>query len=183
MKKFSITTKTGDDGTTRLFSGEKVLKNSARLETYGDLDELVSLLGVARQHVQNKSIQEDILSVQRSLFTVASELATTAEKLTRLKQRVDDQMLQALEGKRVALENKVEIPKGFVIPGGNSLSASYLDLARAVCRRCERKIAGLLAAQEITNEIVLVWFNRLSDYIYLMARFEEKTPLLVKDHA
>ncbi len=181
MKKFSITTKTGDQGLTRLFSGEKVLKNSSRLEAYGDLDELVSLLSVARQHVQNENLKNDILFLQRSLFALASELATTNEKLSRLKRRVDDEMLQTLEDKRVALEDKIEIPKGFVIPGGNSLSASYLDLARSVARRCERKIIGLLEQKEITNETVLVWFNRLSDYLYLMARFEEKIPLLVKE--
>ena len=181
MKKFSITTKTGDQGFSRLFSGEKVLKNSARLEAYGDLDELVSLLSIARHHVQNEILKDDILFLQRNLFTLASELATTAEKLSRLKTRVDDQMLQALEQKRTALEDQVEIPKGFVIPGGNSLAAAYLDLARCVARRCERKIVGLLEKKEITNEIVLIWFNRLSDYLYLMARFEEKIPLLVKE--
>lgn len=181
MKKFSITTKTGDRGLTRLFSGEKVLKNSPRLEAYGDLDELVSLLSVARHHLQNENLKDDILFLQRNLFNVASELATTNERLSRLKQRVDAPMLQELEKKRVALENQVEIPKGFVIPGGNSLSASYLDLARCVARRCERKIVGLLEQKEITNETVLVWFNRLSDYLYLMARLEEKVPLLVRE--
>lgn len=180
MKKFSITTKTGDQGFSRLFSGEKVLKNSPRLDAYGDLDELVSLLSVARHHVQNEILKEDILFLQRDLFKIASELATTAEKLTRLKTRVDHQMLQTLEDKRMVLEEQVEIPKGFVIPGGNSLSASYLDLARCIARRCERKIVGLLEEKEISNTIVLVWFNRLSDYLYLLARFEEKIPLLVK---
>lgn len=182
MKKFSITTKTGDQGFSRLFSGEKVLKNSPRLEAYGDLDELVSLLSIARHHVQNEILKEDILFLQRNLFSIASELATTSEKLARLKTRVNDKMLQALEDKRAALEERIEIPKGFVIPGGNSLSASYLDLARSVARRCERKIVGLLEQKEITNEVVLVWFNRLSDYLYLMARFEEKVPLLVKEN-
>lgn len=181
-KKFSITTKTGDQGFSRLFSGEKVLKNSPRLEAYGDLDELVSLLSVARHHVQNKIFKDDILFLQRNLFTIASELATTAEKLARLKTRVDDRMLQTLENKRIALEEQVEIPEGFVIPGANSLSAAYLDLARCVARRCERKIVGLLKTKDITNEIVLVWFNRLSDYLYLMARFEEKVPLLVREN-
>ena len=182
MKKFSITTKTGDQGFSRLFSGEKVLKNSPRLEAYGDLDELVSLLSVARHHVQNENLKDDILFLQRNLFNVASELATTNEKLVRLKIRVDDQMLQALETRRIALEDQVEIPRDFVIPGANSLSAAYLDLARCVARRCERKIVGLLEQKEITNETVLVWFNRLSDYLYLMARFEEKIPLLVKEN-
>ena len=181
MKKFSITTKTGDKGYTHLFSGEQVLKNSPRLAAYGDLDELVSLLSVARCQTQNKTLKEDILFLQRSLFTIGSELATTPTKISRLKKRIDDQMLKTLEDKRIALESVVEIPRGFVIPGGNSLAAAYLDLARAMARRCERRIVELSEKKEISNETLLIWFNRLSDYLYLMARFEEKKPVLVKE--
>lgn len=181
MKKFSITTKTGDRGYTHLFSGEQVLKNSSRLAAYGDLDELVSVLSLARNSLQNKTLKEDILFLQRSLFTIGSELATTPQKISRLKKRVDDQMLKTIEDKRTALEDMVEIPRGFVIPGGNSISVSYLDLARAIARRCERRIVELSEKKELSNEILLIWFNRLSDYLYLLARFEEKKPLLVKE--
>ncbi len=181
MKKFSITTKTGDKGYTHLFSGEQVLKNSPRLAAYGDLDELVSVLSLARNHTRNKTLQEDILFLQRSLFTIGGELATTPQKLSRLKKRVNNEMLKILEEKRIALEAIVEIPRGFVIPGGNSIPASYLDCARAIARRCERRIVELSEKKELLNETLLIWFNRLSDYLYLMARFEEKMPVLLKE--
>ena len=71
--------------------------------------------------------------------------------------------------------------RGGIAVSGDHLAAAYLDLARTVARRCERKIAGLLEESTIDNEIVLVWFNRLSDYLYLMARFEEETPTMVKE--
>ena len=79
-QKIKITTKTGDKGTTRLFSGETVSKSSARLETYGDVDELVSLLGIARHHVREERLKEEILWLQRELFIVGAELATTPKK-------------------------------------------------------------------------------------------------------
>ena len=180
MKKPSITTKTGDKGQTSLFSGEKVSKHSPRLETYGDIDELVSLLSIARHHVQNQNIQNEILFIQRSLFIISSELATTADKLEKLPKRVDEAMLNALEKRRIALEEQVELPRGFVIPG-NTLASAYLDYGRAVSRRCERKVVALLEEKIMNNEIPLVWLNRLSDYLYLLARLEEGKSLLVKE--
>ncbi len=181
MNKFSITTKTGDKGTTSIFSGEKVLKNSSRLEAYGDLDELVTILSIARHHVEDRALKDDILFIQRQLFTVSSELATTETKLNKLKNRADQPFLDSLEAKRITLENKVPLPKGFVIPGSGSLACGYLDLARAVARRAERKVVGLLESKEISNTLLLIWINRLSDYLYLMARCEEKTPLMVNE--
>lgn len=178
--KFSITTKRGDKGKTRLFSGEEVSKYSPRLEAYGDLDELVSMLGVARLHVRKEEIKDAILFVQRSLFVAGSELATTKEKLQKLTKRVDGEMLKLLDAKRDALEEVTPIPRGFVVPGG-SLASAHLDHARTVARRCERKIVKLFEDKQIENEMLIVWFNRLSDYLYLMARFEEGKPILVKE--
>ena len=179
-KKNIITTKTGDQGTSLLFSGEKVSKSNPRLEAYGDLDELVSILGVARQYVKHKSITEDILELQRDLFRAASELATTPDKLSKLKQQIDQAFLDKLENKNKTLYEDTNIPNGFIVPGG-SRSSAYLDLARAVSRRCERKIVKLLESGEINNKFLIVWINRLSDYLYLMARFEEDKPTLVKE--
>ena len=181
MKKFSITTKTGDKGLTGLFSGEKVLKNNPRLEAYGDLDELVSLLGICRHHLKDKSLQDEILSLQRDLFVIGSELATTRKGLTRLPRRLDQKMFEEFEKKRLSLEEKVETPKDFVVPG-KTLPSAYFDLARAVCRRCERKVAGLISTKEIENELILVWLNRLSDYLYLVARLQEGQYQMVKEN-
>ncbi len=178
--KFSITTKTGDRGTTRLFSGEEVSKYSERLEAYGDLDELVSLLSVARHQMKNKELIDDVLYLQRTLFVVGSELATTAGKISKLKSRIDENFLKTMENRRSALEDRVKIPDGFVIPGNNPASAA-LDVCRAVSRRLERKIVELFQKKELNNQNLLIWLNRLSDYLYLMARFEEGKPQLVKE--
>ncbi len=178
-KMKSITTKQGDGGLTRLFSGEKVSKNSPRINSYGDIDELVSILGIARQQTKKADIQEALLFIQRSLFIAASELATTSEKLSWLKNRIDNDALKILDDKRDALEKIVTIPNGFIVPA-NTLAASYIDYARAVSRRCERKIIALLEKKIIANTILLIWFNRLSDYLYLLARCEEGSPLMVK---
>ncbi len=173
----SITTKVGDQGTTRLFSGEEVLKNSPRLEAYGDMDELVAVLGVARFHAQKKEVKDALLDIQRALFVVASELATTPKKLEKLPHRVDEAMLNQLDEKRSALEARTDIPGGFVIPG-SSLATSHVEHARTIARRCERKVVTLLEKNIIENKVLLVWFNRLSDYLYLLARHEEDGPTL-----
>lgn len=179
-KKIIITTKVGDRGTSRLFSGEVVSKTSARLEAYGDLDELVSLLGMARYHAKSKRIKSEILELQRVLFMVSSELATTIAKLDKLPKRVDEKFLSDFEKKVQSLYEATPIPHGFVIPG-STLSSCFLDQARAIARRAERKVVKLYEEKEISNEKLLVWMNRLSDYLYLMARFEEEKPTLVKE--
>ncbi len=176
----SITTKKGDTGLSFLFSGERVKKNALRLETYGCLDELVSVLSIARHHVQEKETKENILYLQRQLFVIGSELATSPKGLSRLKIRIDQSALEFFDQKRITLESQTPIPRGFVIPG-NSLGASYIDYARAISRRLERFTVSLKQKKELTNPYLLVWLNRLSDYLYLLARKEERKPLLVKD--
>lgn len=180
MPSFSITTRTGDSGTTRLYSGETVSKASARPDAYGAIDELVSQLGVARCYVRLDATRDAVLYVQRTLFRVASELATTAPHLDRLKQRVDAACLAELDARRDALEATITLPNGFIVPGGEP-SPAHLDLARAMSRRCERLAVALFESGEITNSVLLVWLNRLSDYLYLLARSEETAPMLVKE--
>ena len=152
-------------------------KNSPRLNAYGNIDELVAVLGIARFHAEKKETKEALLFMQRSLFTVASELATTPEKLGRLKKRVDEEMLAVLDEKRQACESKIQIPNGFVIPG-DTLATAHIEHARTIARRCERSVVGLLQEKIIDNKILIVWFNRLSDYLYLLARLEEDKPTL-----
>jgi len=178
--KRSITTKTGDDGTTRLFSGEEVQKDSPRTTAFGDVDELGSLLGVARAHAQHPGISSALVEIQRSLFTVAAELATTEEHVNKLAQRVDDGMLRELDQCREAVEEEIQMPDGFVIPGG-TIGAAHIDHARTVARRCERQIVGLIRDGHIQNMNVLILFNRLSDYLWLLARREEGDAVLPKD--
>lgn len=170
----SITTKAGDDGSTRLFSGEPVRKCSARPEAYGDLDELVSQLGVARSHCGPADlIAPVILSLQDDLFVAGAELATTEAGLARLKRRVDERFVAELDARRDALEASLPPPRGFVLPGANPVAA-HLDLARAIARRLERRVVALHDAGELRNPSLLVWINRLSDHLWLLARKAEQ---------
>jgi cob(I)alamin adenosyltransferase len=174
MKKTeSIPTGAGDKGMTRLFSGEQAPKNSARVDAYGDVDELVGVLGIARAASRLKEVREAILDVQRDLFVIGSELATPAEKIGLLPKRVDVNRVRQMDRQRKTLEARVKRPSGFIIPGENS-AAAHIDLARAVARRCERKVAGLVLDRLLRNQLVLVWMNRLSDYLWLLARYEEE---------
>ena len=177
--KMSITTKTGDHGTTRLFSGEEVSKDSSRPNAYGDLDELVSILGVARCHCPAADTQQAILNLQRELFVAGSEMATAPGGLERLGQRIDAARLADLELLMAELEEAIEIPNGFIVPGGTPAGA-FLDLARSVSRRLERRVVGMCDDGELDNDSLIVWLNRLSDYLYLLARSAEDKPTLVK---
>lgn len=174
-----ISTKFGDTGRTRLYSGETLSKASAQVETLGHLDELVSVLGLARYYSEDADIGQRILNVQRELFTIGSEAATTAGHARELTRRVDQNFVDQLEQQCQSLYAKTEIPKGFIVPG-SSPASSYLDHARAVARRAERSIVYLHDQGLITNPHVLVWMNRLSDYLYLMARYSEENPTMVK---
>jgi cob(I)alamin adenosyltransferase len=180
MKQRSrITTLTGDGGKTRLFSGEEVPKTCRRTEAYGDLDELNAVLGIARLQAEGEA-RDQIFSLQRELFVVGAELATTTGGLDLLPQRADAEMVKRLELLSLDLEKRVTMPRGFVVPGGTP-AAAYIDLARTVARRCERKVVALRDEGEIDNPHLLIWFNRLSDYLWLLARFVEHGSSLIKD--
>lgn len=178
----SITTKVGDKGTTFLFSGEEVPKDSPRTMAYGDLDELVSVLGVARCHVEHEEIKHDILTIQRDLFVAGAELATALDHVGLLKQRIGEGELRHFEARRDALESRIKMPDGFIIPGGSgSLGAAHLDHARTVARRVERRAVTLQRAGLIDNRNLLIWLNRLSDYLWLLARLEEGESLSLRE--
>lgn len=170
--KPSITTKQGDRGTTFLFSGEEISKSSLRTHAYGDLDEVVSALGVARAAVQVPGLAEVILEIQNELFVVASELATACDHVHLLRDRVTPEKVVRLDQIREETEASIVMPKTFILPGG-TLAAAYLDLARAIARRCERKVVHLHEEGLICNPDLLVWMNRLSDTLWLLARKEE----------
>ncbi len=164
---------------TKLLSGEQVPKNSARTDAFGDLDELVSILGVARASSRRKDVREASLDIQRILFVIGSELATSADKVKRLVVRMDAEMVRELDRKHMALQARMKRLNGFIIPGGSS-SAAHIDLARAIARRCERKVAGLVLSGAVRNQLLLVWMNRLSNYLWLLARLEEGKSLALK---
>ena len=170
----SITTRQGDSGETRLYSGESVSKKSRRIWSCGDIDELVSQLGVAYANTSEKDIAliMDIEYIQKTLFTVASEIATLEPKLSTLTKRIDSKEMSILDEKRDLLEEAIDLPKGFILPGATIISA-HLDVCRAMSRRCERTITELYNEGFISNKYILMWMNRLSDYLYLLARYSE----------
>jgi cob(I)alamin adenosyltransferase len=170
----SITTGQGDTGDTRLFSGERVRKSAARPEAYGALDELVSHLGVARSLCgpDHAHLAAELRRLQDELFVAGAELASTAQAVARLPRRVDAALAAALESRRAALERALPPATGFILPGGTPLGAQ-LDVARAVARRVERRVVALHDDGEVANPHLLVWLNRLSDHLWLLARAAE----------
>ncbi len=174
-----IYTKKGDDGTTSLWYGGRVPKDSARTEAYGSLDEACSELGVARALCAggdgSAELAADILRLQDDLFVAGAELATAPEAADRLEDgisRVTDEMVGWAEGLIDRYMDEVELPPKFVIPGGNLLSA-HLDVARTSIRRAERRIATLAEAGELASPTVIHFVNRASDLAYAMARWAD----------
>ena len=174
-----IYTKKGDDGTTGLlFGGDRVSKADLRTDAYGTTDEAVSALGLARASIGAATDRTEVrlaelcLRLQRELFVVGAELATHVERRDRLTDgasRVTDAMTQALEREIDELEQAVEQPKEFVLPG-ESMTGAALDLARTTVRRAERRCVALAAADGLPDSQVVPYLNRLADLLFVMAR-------------
>ena len=175
----SITTKVGDKGSTFLFSGEKVPKDSPRTDAYGDIDELVSVLGVARSQSNRSDIVQTLFWLQVELFVVATELATETASLMLVRERMDEKRVAELDRRRDELEARITMPTGFIIPGGTPVAA-VIDHARTIARRCERKAVGLARNGLIDNPHLIIWLNRLSDFLWLLARYEEGDATVLK---
>jgi cob(I)alamin adenosyltransferase len=172
-----IYTKKGDDGTTSLWYGGRVPKDSPRTEAYGALDEACSALGVARALCAtgdgSPELAADILRLQDDLFVAGAELATAPEAADRLEDgvsRVTPQMVEEAESLIDRYMSEVTLPPKFVIPGGNLISA-HLDVARTVIRRAERRVSTLVEEGEIASETLVHFVNRASDLAYAMARW------------
>jgi len=174
----SIATKTGDAGETSLMYGRRVPKTDARVEAYGCVDELNASLGMARAAASDASaIAAKILAIQKELVTVMGELATAPEDLARYEKDgfrlTKNEMVDRLTNAIDELEkDKSLYEKDWAMPGENVLAAA-LDFARAVCRRAERRVAGLTNEQNFNGEI-LRYLNRLSDLCWLLARVAER---------
>jgi cob(I)alamin adenosyltransferase len=175
----SIVTKTGDKGETSLMYGRRVPKGDPRVDAYGCVDELTAALGLARSISIEKFLSEEILAAQKDLIVVMGELATTPQDRERY---VKDgfhlstaAMVDRITAVIVDLEkDKSLYPKDWVIPGGTSVSAA-LDFARATCRRAERHIATFMADDKDFNPEILRYLNRLSDFLWVLARYAERT--------
>ena len=172
-----IYTKKGDKGDTSLLYGNQVSKDNIAPEAYGSVDELVAALGLIRcEEKLPIEVKDTTLRIQRELFIVGAELATDKEKRSKLvdgKTKVTESMIKMLEKDIDFLTEKNGIPTYFVVPGENVISAKF-DWARVVSRRAERKCVTWYKTLEIEDSKVVTYLNRLSDFLWMMARdFEE----------
>lgn len=169
--KSQLYTRTGDSGTTSLVGGERVKKNSERLEAYGTVDELSSALGAIAS--DTKCVDEakgQILDIQNELFNVGSYLATKpADGQEPACDSLDAARLEQLEGWIDALDEQTPKIRAFVLPGGCELAAKA-HMARTICRRAERRILDL-ADTDYVDPAVIRYVNRLSDYLFILARY------------
>jgi cob(I)alamin adenosyltransferase len=166
-----IYTKTGDQGETGLFGGGRVAKDDPRVDAYGEVDELNAVLGMVRAVEMMPRIDEVLVPIQRDLFSIGALLATPdRDKMHQqlAKARIDGDRIRQLELAIDAGEQELEPLRAFILPGGTPKAAA-LHVARTVCRRAERRVVHLAHDVEIP-EIVVIYLNRLSDLLFVLAR-------------
>lgn len=161
-----IYTKKGDDGTTALMNGKRINKNSLPISAIGDLDELNAFIGLAKSKMNEKNLESQLYIIQSDLFVIGSSLADTnakkswllsIDKISQLEMWIDD------------MEATLPPLKNFILPGGSE-AVALIHICRTVCRRAERALAAL-SEQEKTDEVILKYLNRLSDFFFVCARF------------
>lgn len=171
--RMRIYTRTGDKGETGLFGGGRVPKDAPRVEAYGAVDELNAALGWALASLSNEEVRSRIQSVQPDLFTLGAHLATPPTREGRRRPdlpSLDEGRIAELEAWIDQAEEPLPPLRSFILPGGSPGGAA-LHLARTICRRAERRVVAL-AAEESVPEEILVYLNRLSDLLFVLARLE-----------
>jgi len=170
-----VYTKTGDTGTTALFGGTRVPKDHARIESYGTVDELNSYIGLIRDQEINQHYKDILIEIQDRLFTVGAILATPPEKEVLKNGQKRLQNLGIIESDIELLEKEIDTMEDslpqmthFILPGGHT-TVSYCHITRCVCRRAER-LAVHLSHNEPVADIAIKYLNRLSDYLFVLAR-------------
>ena len=163
---------TGDEGLTDLLGPGRVPKYDLRVQTYGELDEASSALGLARALCRQARTQEIVRRVQHDLYMMMAEIATPPEQLPRLPYRTTAEQVAWLDATIATLEDSVPMPRNFVLPGATPGSGA-LDLARTIVRRGERSAVHLVATGHLPAGEVLRYLNRLSSLLFVLARYEE----------
>ncbi len=172
-------TKNGDEGNTFLLFGQKVSKTDIRVQCYGAIDECISNLGAAyaiSNEKNNSEVADLIIKVQRTLFIISSEIACSKEKYLNLKKNYRYLKKDAIDELEKLIDNYQEItPKinYFVLPGG-SLYSSFIDIARTNCRKSERLCVEIEKKDLLNNKNILIYLNRLSDLLFIIARYIDK---------
>lgn len=175
---FKVYTKTGDKGETGLYGGTRISKASARVESYGNIDELNAFIGVAKSYVTDARVLDQLKKIQFDLFTVGSEAATPVDKLflangnARLPLVISETEIEELENWIDAFEEELEPLQYFILPGGGK-AATHFHVARTVCRRAERSMVFLNESEEVRPELIK-YLNRLSDYLFVLSRYISK---------
>ncbi|HKK46247.1 MAG TPA: cob(I)yrinic acid a,c-diamide adenosyltransferase [Balneolaceae bacterium] len=166
-----IYTKKGDTGETSLFGGDRVSKSTKRINAYGTVDELNSFLGLAASRGLSEKGADYLRKIQELLLVLGADLATPLSKKTRIK-RIAEDNIRFLEDAIDDLDDELEPLKNFILPGGSQAGAT-LHIARTVCRRAERAVVSCNETENISDE-TLTFLNRLSDFLFVIARYENK---------
>ena len=175
---FKIYTKTGDKGETSLYGGTRVSKAAARVESYGTLDELNALIGLAKSEISDEKVLSQLQKIQFDLFTVGSEAATPTDKMllangkNRLDLMISEKEITELELWMDDFDAELEPLRFFILPSGGKAAAT-LHVCRTVCRRAERAMVFLNETEEVRPELIK-YLNRLSDYLFILARYISK---------
>lgn len=170
-----VYTKRGDDGTTGLLYGGRVDKDDARTDAYGTTDEAVSALGLARAQLGDGEWSQRVLAAQRALFVLGAQLATHPDHWTQLTDEVSrctPGMVTGLEAAIDELTERYPLPNEFTVPG-DSRAGAALDLARTIVRRAERQVVRMHRDELLPDDVPLRYLNRLSDYLFVLARSVE----------
>jgi cob(I)alamin adenosyltransferase len=173
-RKSMLYTRTGDDGTTALFGGKRVSKDDPRVEAYGAVDELNSVIGVAVSVMRQRRLISALQGIQNELFNIGSELASAGAKRADVAALFTDaeQKIEALEALTDEYDGKLPALRTFILPGG-SRAGALLHLCRTVCRRAERSVVTL-GRKEAVRPAIGAYLNRLSDLLFALARYENR---------
>ncbi|MBI2940507.1 MAG: cob(I)yrinic acid a,c-diamide adenosyltransferase [Chloroflexi bacterium] len=169
-----VITRTGDDGTTSLLGPDRVAKDHPQVEAFGAIDEATSAIGIARALVNDLAVRDLLLNVQQDLYLLMADLALPPRNWERATWRIGPDKVQWIEQRAAGLQATAAIEPRFVIPG-ETLPSAGLHLARAIVRRAERRVVALRRLGLLGNPTALPYLNRLSDLLFIAARYLEET--------
>ena len=171
IKLNKIYTKTGDGGDTALGDGERVLKDSLRVSAYGNVDELNASIGIITLYA-NTELKRKLKNIQNDLFDIGADLCVPISEKNKDRLRLSTNQIETLELEIDEMNSILEPLNSFVLPGG-CRSATFLHMARTICRRAERSVVSLRSKEKI-NDNTLVYLNRLSDWLFVASRVENQ---------
>ena len=163
-------TRNGDDGTTGMLGNQRIPKHSLRMEAIGSLDEANAALGVVRSQTCSVEVREIVINVQKQLYLVMGEIAASKENAEKFR-KIDQTSISWIEDGIDRISNQVDIPDEFIVPG-DTKGGAFLALARTIVRRAERRVSELFSLNELENENLLSYLNRLSSLCFVLELYE-----------